>query len=380
MPPTGSEQLRYERNDGNKNLMSGVIVDGQTLSFTSKGINTFFYLEDQSGGALVGNWTITQTVGGNANYTKSGTDQIMWDFPNEGNYTVVVSGINPTTSIAFSHTFYVHVGTTVIPTSNVPVKWVSTVPITGGWQVTMKFFLTPGGLGTTAAPYGHAWINECQPSLYDHLALTFTGDSTLVTFTIMNTNNNLYYTNTNGSRFKFTYLAKSQSGNGTSGANGQWASPTGEYFANNTTGSGSMFEFYINLSNGVITTPGGTVHTPGSVNFSMPGAVGDNIFRAQKIGTTMYFWSLYPTNLVSSVYKRAQYKIGLSGTWINFPNTPAQWNNTEYFGSTIAYSTVSGVGDVFIRFGEEISGTFTINPNASTSPSYNAAAGGFSFR
>ncbi len=381
IPPTGSESIRYERSDGAKDLMTGAIVDGQTLNFTTKGINTFFYLEDQSQNPLIGNWTITQTVGGTAYYNKTGTDQIMYDFPNEGDYTVSVSGVNPTTSQSFTHTFYVHISSIVIPTSNVPVKWVSTTAITGGWQVTMKFYLTPGGLGTMPAPYGYAWVNECQPTLYDHLPLTFTGDSTEVVFNIMNTNNNLYYTNNYGSRFKFNYLVKSQSGNGTSGNNGTWATPTGSFYANNATGSGQMFEFYINLSTGVITTPGGQTCNPGNVNFNLPGSVGDNIFRGQKISSTMYFWALYPSAIVSSSYKKAQYKIGTTGTWTNFATPPAQWNNTEYFGVSIPYATVSGVGDVFIRFGEEITaGTFIPNSNMVNSPSYNANAGGFTFR
>jgi len=259
------------------------------FNFTTKAINTFFFLEDQNGVALNGNWTITQTLGGTAYYAKNGIDQIQYDFPNDGDYTVIVAGINPTTNISFSHEFFVHVGTTVVNPTNVPVKWVSTTAITGGWQITMKFFLTPGGLGTTSAPFGHAWINECQPTLLNHLPLTFTGDSTTVTFNIMNISNNLYYTNTNGSRFKFTYLVKQQAGDGTPGNNGMWATPSGEYFANNATGAGSMFEFYINLTTGVITTPSGIVHTPGSVNFNMPGKIGDNIYRAEKIGNTMFF-------------------------------------------------------------------------------------------
>jgi|GEM_PF-1634150 len=381
--PTGSEQVRYERNDhnGGKSVMSGPIVDGQTLNFATKAINTFFYLEDQSGAPLDGNWTINQTLGGSAYYAKANADQIIWDFPNDGDYTVNVQGVNPTTSLAFSHTFYVHVSAGTNPTSNVPVKLISVAPITGGWQITMRFFLTPGGLGTMPAPYGYAWVNECQPTLYDHLLLTFAGDSTTAVFNIMNANNNLYYTNTYGSRFKFMYLVKSQAGNGTSGSNGTWATPTGSFFANNATGSGQMFEFYINTTTGVITAPGGQTYNPGTGNFNMPGEVGDNLFRAQKIGAVMHFWSLYPTNLVSSLYKKAQYKIGTTGTWIDFPNTPAQWNSTEYFGCTIPYSTVSGVGDVFIRFGEEIvTGTFVPNSNMLMSPLYNATAGGFSFR
>lgn len=381
IPPAGSESIRYERNDGTKNVMTGAIVDGQVLNFATKGINTFFYLEDQSQNPLAGNWTITQTVGGTAYFNKTGADQIMWDFPSDGDYTVTVSGVNPTNSQSFTHTFYVHVNGTVIPTSNVPVKLISTTAITGGWQITMRFFLTPGGLGTMPAPYGHAWVNECQPTLYDHLALSFTGDSVTAVFNIMNTGNNLYYTNNYGSRFKFNYLVKSQAGNGTSGNNGTWATPTGSFYANNATGSGQMFEFYINLATGVVTTPGGETYNPGNVNFNLPGEVGDNIFRAEKIGSVMHFWSLYPTNLVNSLYKKAQYKVGINGTWINFTTTPTQWSNTEYFGCTVPYTTVSGVGDVFIRFGEEITvGNFIPNPNMVNSASYNATAGGFSFR
>jgi len=374
--PVGSENIRYERNEG-KGLLSGPIVDGQTIFFLEEGINTFFYLEDQNNNCLNGNWTINQTSGGSAYYAKSGIDQIMWNFPNNGNYTVVVAGINPLTNLNFSHTFYVQVGTPPQPT-NSPVKWVSTTAISGGWQITMKFFLTPGGLGTTTAPYGYAWVNETQNDLYQHLPLSFTGDSTLVTFNIMNTNNNLYYTNNLGTRFKFTYLVKQQNGNGSPGMNGQWAIPTGNFYANNSTGAGQMFEFYINLTTGTITNPAGQVF--GLANFNLPGKVGDNVFRAEKVQSNVFFWALYPTNLVNSVYKKAQYKIGLNGNWTNFPSAPTQWNNSEYFGGSIPYQNVSGVGDVFIRFGEEIGGNFTINNNSSLSPSYNSSAGGFSFR
>lgn len=379
--PVGSEKIRFERNDGGtKNLMAGAVADNQVLLFAGKGINTFFYLEDETGNALNGDWTITETTGGTGYYVKNGIDQIMYNFPNNGDYKITLAGTNPSTGLTFSHTFYVRIGATTPTTAAGPVKWVSTVAINGGWQITMKFFLTPGGLGTVSAPYGHAWVNEAQPSLYNQLPLTFVGDSTLVTFNIMNTSNNLYYTNNSGTRFKFNYLVKSTTGDGTSGNNGTWATPTGEFFASNLTGSGQMFEFYINLANGVITTPGGSTYAPGSVNFNMPGSVGDNIFRAQKIGSTMYFWSSYPTATINSSYKRAQYKVGVSGTWINFPSTPIQFNGTEYFGSNIAYSTVSGVGDVYIRFGEEIGGVFTTNSNAASSPSYDIVAGGFSFR
>jgi len=376
--PTSSEVIRYERESG-KSIMSGPIVDSQLVSFTTKGIETFFYLEDQSGTALNGNWTITQTLGGTAYYANNATDQIMWNFPNDGDYAVTVAGINPTTSIAFSHIFFVHIGTVVNPT-NVPVKLISTTAITGGWEIVIRYFLTPGGLATTSAPFGYAWINECQPSLLNHLPLTLVGDSATATFTIMNVSNNLYYANASGSRFKFTYLVKQQAGDGTVGNNGMWATPSGAFFANNATGAGQMFEFYIDLTTGVITAPDGTTYTPDSGNFNMPGAVGDNIFRAKKIGTIMNFWSLYPTNLVNSIYKKAQYKIGVNGTWISFTNNPTQWNTTEYFGTSIPYSSVSGVGDVFIRFGEEIGGIFTINPNAVNSPAFDPIAGGFSFR
>jgi hypothetical protein len=378
--PTSSEVIRYEREDGGKSIMAGPIVDSQLVSFTTKGIETFFYLEDQAGAALNGNWTITQTLGGTAYYANNATDQIMWNFPNDGDYTVTVSGVNPTNSLAFSHTFFVHIGSTVVNPTNVPVKVISVVAVTGGWEIMMKFHLTPGGLATTSAPFGYAWINECQPSLLNHLPLTFVGDSATTTFTIPNVSNNLYYANASGSRFKFTYLVKQQAGDGTVGNNGMWATPSGAFFANNATGSGQMFEFYIDLSTGVITAPNGTIVNPDSVNFSMPGAVGDNIFRAKKIGAVMNFWSLYPTNLVTSIYKKAQYKIGVNGTWTNFTNNPSQWNTTEYFGTSIPYSAVSGVGDVFIRFGEEIGGIFTINPNSVNSPAFDPIAGGFSFR
>jgi len=377
--PTSGERIRYER-DNEKGVMSGPIIDSQIVSFATKGIETFFYLEDQDSASLNGNWVITQTLGGTAYYASNAIDQIMWDFPNDGDYTVVVSGTNPTTSVAFSHTFFVHIGTTIPNPSNVPIKLISTAAITGGWEITMRFFLTPGGLATTSAPFGHAWINECQPSLLNHLPLTLAGDSATVTFSIMNVSNNLYYANAYGSRFKFTYLVKQQAGDGTVGNNGMWATPSGAFFANNATGAGQMFEFYINLATGIITAPDGTTCTPDSGNFNMPGKVGDNIYRAEKIGTVMHFWSAYPANSLSSIYKKAQYKIGINGTWTNFTNNPTQWNTTEYFGTSIPYSTVSGVGDVFIRFGEEIGGIFTINSNATSSPAYDPIAEGFEFR